>query len=233
MGYGPNGMNVLLPSDPTTLAECWIQPTSTPNLVKLTANPTMGAYVPMFIMAACAGINKMCNRKFNKQAMHQIFQNEILWVRDYKSYALQNGPIITVDHVYLQIVATWAEIVSTYWQVMPNERIVKILPTFNPYALVTLPSYYFPVTTNLWVEFTSGYAVDYSTGMAVNDVPMPVQMATAMYVDYLFSRFNNLQGGASQYSTQTFSTTFAIGDNDPVYASIKTLLQPYIYTNYV
>ena len=219
---GPNSTPVKYPVDPSTYATCWIDATTTPNLAKYYADPTLTTYFQSFVIAACAGVNKICNRKFNSQEMDQIFPNDILWVRDYKPYPLQNRPVTAVTGVYLQIVNTWTSIVPTYWQLLPNEGIVKILPTFNPYALVTLPSYFWPVTTNVWVRFTSGFAKA--------DVPLPVKMATALYVDYLYSR-SNLIGGVSQYNTQTFGETMAIGDQDSQYAAIKTLLEPYILHN--
>jgi hypothetical protein len=215
---GPNNGPIKYPIDPV-IGDCWIDATTTPNLAKYAADTSLQPYLNSFIVAACAGINKLCNRKFNTQEFDQVFMNDILWVRDYKVYPLQNRPVTAVNNVWLQIVNTWTSVVSTYWQLIPNEGIVKILPTFNPYALVTLPSYFWPVTTNIWVRFTSGYAKA--------DVPMPVKIATSLYVDYLYSR-SNLIGGISQFSTQTYSQTNAIGDQDPQFAAIKMLLEPYV-----
>lgn len=215
---GPNGTPILYPIDPV-IADCWIDETTMPNMAKYHADATLAPYFDSFVVAACAGINKLCNRKINKQQFDQIFPNDILWVRDYKTYPLQNRPVSSVDGVWLQIVNRWVSVVSTYWQLIPNEGLIKILPTFNPYALVTLPSYFWPVTTNLWIRFTSGWAKA--------DVPMPIKIATCLYVDYLYSR-SNLVGGVSQFSTQTYSQTAAIGDQDPQFATIKLLLEPYV-----
>lgn len=215
---GPNGGAILIPSDPTTLADCWVSSTTTPNMAKYAADTTQSIYFEAFVIAACAGVNKICHRYFNQQQFDQIFPNDVLWVRDYKAYPLSNRPLISVDNVWLQIVNTWAPVASAYWQLLPQEGVIKILPTFNPYALVTLPSYFWPVTTNVWVRYTSGFTT----------VPAPVVMATALYVDYLFSR-SNLIGGVSEAKTQTTDTTYAIGENDPVYAAITTLLKPYIF----
>ena len=227
MGYGPNGVDVINPSDPSDIITCWIQPTSYPNLVAYNNDPVKQPYLEFYIMQACAAVNRMCNRKFNLQQMDQIFLNEHLWVRDYKAYSLQNRPLISVDGVWIQVVDKWTQVVQQYFQVSPNEGIVKVLPVLNPYVQVTIPSYVWGASTNLWFRFTSGYHVDYSTGVAINDVPAPVQMATAMYVDYLYN-MSNTAGGVSSFRTQTYSETRVGGEDDPLIKSIKMILQPYL-----
>ncbi len=213
-------------ADPTSITTCWIQSSMYPNLAKYAADATKSPYLNTAIIAACAAINKMCNRKFNKQQADEIFPNETLMYRDYKTYSLKNRPIVTVDNCWVNVTNTFAPIDLNYLQLLTEEGIVKILPTFSVYVQTTLPWYAYQTASNLWIRYTSGYAVDYSGGHTTNEVPEPVRLATSMYVDYWFSRFE-LTGGVKSFSTQTYSQTSAGKGEDPILSAIEEILTPF------
>jgi len=214
------------PTDPTTIDQCWIQPTMYPNLVAYAADPAKAPYLNQFIIAACGAINQICRRKFNKQQIDQIFKDQGLFYREYRTFVMDNAPLVTVDNVWLEVVNTWAVVDLTFLQVMTAESEIKVLPTFSTYVQTTLPLWALTPSTNLWVRYTSGYAVDYSGSNTTNEVPELVRLATSMYVDYLFSRLD-LVGGIGSYRTQTYSQTFVTPDKDPIYMSIDSLLCTY------
>lgn len=205
--------------DPKNITDCWIDYTTSPNIAKYHSDTTKSPYLDNAIITACAAINRMCNRKFNIQQFDEIFTNETLAFRDFKIYVLKNRPLITVDNVWLNITNTFSAIDLTYLQVLTDEGIVKILPTFSVYVQTTLPFYAYSTASNLWIRYTSGYAIA--------DVPFDVKLATAMWVDYYFSRFN-LVGGVTQFSTQTYSQTNVTGKGmDSILVSIDEMLTPY------
>lgn len=206
-------------ADPKTINDCWISSTDFPNLAKYASDATKSPYLENAIIAACAAINKICNRKFNKQVIDDIYTNEVLAFRDYKVYALKNRPVVSVDKVWLNVTNTFALIDPTYFQLLPSEGVLKILPTFSVYVQTTLPFYAYSTASNLWIRYTSGYEK--------TDVPQDVKLATAMYVDYYFSRFN-LTGGISSFGTQTYNqTNVTKPDSDPILVAINEILKTY------
>ena len=222
----PDG-TIKTPSDPTTITSCWIQAADFPNLAAYKTDPTKSPYLDAFILTACSAINTMCNRKFNKQQQDYTFQNTALYYRDYRPFNLPNRPLVSVDGLWLQVVNTWASVNLQFTQIIGNTNQVKVLPTFQTYVQTTLPLFVLEPSTNLYFRYTAGYAVDYSNvNSPVNEVPMVVRIATAMYVDYLYSRFT-LTGGITRFRTQTYSQTSAMGDKDPVLTAIDTLIKPY------
>lgn len=216
----PNNAPKLNFYDPATVGDCWIAVSDFPNLMSYNSDPSKQPYLNNAIINACAFINKICNRKFNKQKAQEIFMNETLAFRDYKVYTLRNRPLISVSNVWLNITNTFSPIDLNFLQVLTEEGIIKILPTFSVYVQTTLPFYAYQTASNLWVEYTSGYDKA--------DVPMPIKLATAMYVDYLYSRFS-LVGGVSNFSTQTYSQgNITKAGEDPILVSINDLIEPYI-----
>jgi hypothetical protein len=222
----PDG-NIYNPIDPQSLDTCWIQPGMYPNLVKWGADSTYAPYLNNAILMACAQINRMCNRKFNRQTMDQIFPDTGLVLRQYRSFVVDNVPIYQVDKAWLQVVNTFAEIDDTYFQVDEVSGLIKILPTFSTYVQTTLPMYALMPSTNLWIRYTAGYLVDYSDSNTDNEVPEPVKLATSLYVDYYFSRFN-LTGGVAEFKTQTYSQkNITSKKQDPILVAIEDLIEPY------
>lgn len=230
MSYAPPGYTKKDPVDPTTIDECWIQSTMYPNLAKYAANSSQSTYLNTAIITACAAINQMCNRKFNQQQYDYIIPNEVLFMRDYKTYVLPNRPLVSVDNVWVEVVDTFALVTPQYFQIMTYEGVLKILPTFSTYVQTTLPNFALRPSSNLWIRFTSGYAVDYSGNNTTNDVPEPIRLATAMYVDYLYSRFS-LMGGVTEFKTQTYSQKNAKGNEDPILTAIQEILKPYFLSS--
>ena len=228
MALTPDGTK-LDPVDPSTANTAWISPTSHPNLVKFAADATKSDFLNEFILDACAAINRICNRKFNKQQIDQIFKDTNLFFRDYKTFVLDNRPLISVDNMWIQVVDTFSPISLEFIQVMTREAAIKVLPNFSSNVQTTLPIYALESSTNLWVRYTSGYEVDQDGG--TNEVPRPVQQATALYVSYLFSSFD-VDSGISEFKTQTYQQKNVLdADKDPLLTRIDKLLNPYIIRN--
>lgn len=220
----PDG-NKYNPRDPETLNECWITKTSHPNLAALNADPTKEPYLEEMILAACASVNEICNRKFNAQLIDYIFKDRNLFFQHYLSFALPNLPLISIENVWLNVVETFSEVSLDYLQVMTAEGIFKILPNFTAYTQTTLPLNQLSTATNLWVRYRGGFEVDQDS--SVNEVPKNVQMATALYVSYLFSSFD-VESGVESFRTQTYSQKNVVdADKDPVLTRINNLLKPY------
>lgn len=218
------------PKSPQNIDECWIQADQFPNLVKYAADPIKSLYLDNMIITSCGAVNSICNRYFNKQTIDEIFPNEGLFTNEYNEFVLKNRPLIEVKKVWLQIVSTFAEVENTYLQVLTEESIVKILPTLSLTSSVPFPFYRDKDASNVWIRYDSGFAVDYSGQNTTNEVPFEVRLATASYVDYLFSMFD-MQGGISEFKTQTYSQKNAKASEDPLLSSVKGLLKDYIITN--
>lgn len=218
------------PVHPSTIDECWIQPTMFPNLVKYSTDITKSPYLDDTIITACSMIDDMCNRYFLKQTIDEIFPNTILSHDRYNTFILKNIPLIEVDKVWVQIVSTFAEVSNTYLQVMEEEAIVKILPTYSTTASVPYPFYLDNTATNIWIRYESGFDVDYSGTSTTNEVPYNVRMATSLLVDYLFASFD-VQSGIDSFSTQTYSQKNSSAKNDAVLSRVSDLIKNYKLSN--
>ena len=215
----PTGVTKHDAIDPATIADCWISSTSFPNLVAYSTDPIKSTSLNNMIIAACAGVNRICNRKFNQQIIDEIWPNMYMFTSQYNEFVLKNRPLISLDHVWLEIAANFSEVQSTYLQVMTDEAIVKILPTVMTTALTPYPFYLKKDACNVWIEYTSGYTSA--------DVPSQVQIATALYVDYLYGVFD-APAGIESFRTQTYSQNNATPDKDPKLTQIRDMLRPYI-----
>lgn len=231
MSLTPDG-HKYSPEHPQSIDTCWIQDNTFPNLAKYKADPVKSTYLNNTIMTACAMVDDMCNRYFLKQQTDEIFTDTILRQSKYNLFVLKNVPLITVDNVWIQVVSTFSEIGDTYLQVMPEEGIVKILPTFSTTASVPYPFYIDNTSTNVWIRYTSGYAVDYSGTKNANDVPYDVRLATALLVDYIFASFD-IPSGVDSFSTQTYSQKNSNSSNDAILSRAKDLLKGYKLSNVV
>jgi len=218
------------PVHPSNIDVCWIQPTMFPNLVKYSNDITKSPYLDDTIIAACSMIDDMCNRYFLKQTIDEIFPNTILSHDRYNTFILKNIPLIEVDKVWVQIVSTVAEVSNTYLQVMEEEAIVKILPTYSTTASVPYPFYIDNTSTNIWIRYESGYDVDYSSTSTTNEVPYNIRMATSLLVDYLFASFD-VQSGVDSFSTQTYSQKNSTAKNDAVLSRVSDLIKNYKLSN--
>lgn len=216
------------PQDPQTIQECWIQSGAFPNLVRYAADPTLSPFLNDYIIMACAEVNRLCDRKFNKQVVDEIFANERLWFNEYRMFTLKQRPLAEVTNIWLQVVDVFSPIDLQYLQVDTSVGTIKILPTFSTYVNTTLPAVYLSTASNLWVRYEGGYAVDYTDpSHPINEVPFPVRMATALMVDYLFD-LANVQGGVSNFRTQTYSQQNATPDQDPKLGAIKNMLKTFM-----
>ena len=219
----PDGAAQKVLSDPTTLDTAWVQPSDFPDIQ---ADSTKSAMLTSMILASCAAINRMCNRKFNQQQTDTIIPDTGLFYRDYKTVPLWNTPIVSVDAIWLQVVNTFAVVALTFIQIDYTNSWVKILPTFQTYVQTTLPVWALTPSTNLWIRATTGYSVDYSSGHSTNEVPWPVRMATQLYVRYLYASVS-FSAGLKSFSTQTYSQTSAAPKDDPMLGAIENMLAPY------
>jgi len=227
MNDSPPGFDKKDPVDPTTIEECWITPDSSPNLKKYALDPNISPFLEDYIIMACGMINRMCNRKFNQQQYDQILPNQLLTIRDYKTFVLSNRPLVSIDEVWVQVVNTFALLDPTYFQIMTYEGIVKILPQFNVYVQTTLPMFSLASASNIWIRFTSGYKIDRTDpDNVINEVPFPVQKATALMVDWLVG-MDNITPNLSSFRTQTYSETTANASEDPIKTRVEMMLKPY------
>lgn len=220
------------PVHPSTIDECWIQDTMFPNLVKYKADSTKSPYLNNIIISACSLADTICNRYFLKQTIDEIFPNTLLSHERYNEFVLKNIPLIEVDKVWIQVVGTFSEITDTYLQIMEEEGIVKILPTFSTTASVPYPFYIDNTSTNVWIRYESGFDVDYSGTHSTNEVPFDVQLATSFLVDYLFAGFDT-PSGIKSFRTQTYSQENSTADNDPSYSKALNILNKYVISNVV
>ena len=228
MSLVPPTGNKYDPVDPKTIDECWITPTDFPNLIAYSQDSQKSTILNNMIITACGAVNRLCNRKFNQQIIDEIWPNVYMYTSMYNEFTLKNRPLVEVEHVWLQIAANFSEVYSTYLQILTEESIVKILPTVMTTALVPYPFYLKKDACNVWVEYKSGYKIDRTDLQnIVNDVPYDVQLATSLYVDYLYSSFD-MTAGITSFKTQTYSQTGSTPDNDPKLQAIKALLRPYM-----
>lgn len=226
MGYNPPGTTRMDPVDPQTIEECWIQQNSFPNLAALAANPATSEFLEAYIIEACAAINDLCNRQFNKQQQDQVFISKDMMFSEYNRFALNNRPLESVDNVWLQIGSTFSVVATEYTQIDTVSGFAKILPNILTTAASQIQNRNDSV--NVWIRYTAGYAVDYSDSNTINEVPMAVRRATAKYVDYLFAS-DGFTPGIKEFRTQTYQqkNSTAGGDDDPVLSMINKLLTPY------
>ena len=229
MSLTPDG-NKYNPEHPQSINTCWIQDDMFPNLAKYKADPVKSTYLDNTIMTACAMVDDMCNRYFLLQTTDEIFQDTILRQSKYNTFILKNAPLVEVDTVWLQVVGTFNEISNTYLQVMEEEGIVKILPTFSTTASVPYPYYIDNTSTNVWIRYSSGYKVDYSGSKTDNEVPYDIRLATALLVDYIFASFD-IPSGVDSFSTQTYSQKNSNAMNDAILSRVNDLLKGYRLSN--
>lgn len=233
MGYNPPGTTKIDPTDPQTIDEAWIQDDMFPNLAAYAADATKSPYLEDYILEACAAINDMCNRKFNQQQQDQIFISKELYFSSYNEFVLDNGPLVSIDRVWLQIGDSFSEVSMDFAQIDTVSRVVKVLPNVANAAKPLVQDR--NDTVNVWIRYTGGYEVDYSGSNTTNEVPRPVRRATAKYVDYLFAS-DGFTAGIKSYRTQTYSQTNATGnvaEDDPVLASISMILKPYMINSII
>lgn len=224
MATTPDGQPQKVPVDPTSITQCWVQPSDFPDIQ---ADATKSLILNSMIIAACAAVNRMCSRKFNQQQIDTIIKDQGIFYRDYKTFDVKNSPIVSLDNAWLQVINTFAVLDLTYLQVDVSSNWIKILPTFSVYVQSTLPFWALTPSTNVWLRATTGYAVDYSNPASpINDVPSSVIMATQFYVRYLYGVMN-LPAGVKSYSTQTYSQTNSTAADDPLLSTVKDMLSPY------
>lgn len=206
-------------NDPTTIGECWITDTETYAIQQIKNDSDKSDFLDDYIIDACAEVNRICNRKFNKQVIDKIFKDQNLQTNDYINLRLWNTPIASVDKIWLQVTDTFTEINKSYTQILFNEGVIKIMPKDIFMVYGTLPPNFSRLNSNLWIRYTGGYEIE--------DVPRPVKRATALMVKYLFD-LEELDGGIKSYRTQTYQQTNSDAETDPVMSQIMRLLQKYI-----
>lgn len=212
--------------DPQTFDQCWIDSTTTSKMADLSTddNDTFEA----FVIAACAAVNKYCRRYFNQQQADDIFLDIPLNTSRYESFTLRNRPVKSIDALYLQVTNVFNTVSTEYIQIDYNSGILKVLPDFNSLVLARLPEIDTVSSSNFWVRYTSGFEiVKAGGGFTTNDVPKSVQIATAMYVSYLFD-IQERVSGLQSFKTQTYSESNSDGNfDDPKLSAFKSLLNPY------
>lgn len=207
------------PKDPANYSECWITDNETYGLAKIKANTEKEPYLQDYIVDACAEINRICKRKFNKQTIDKIFKNQDLLVSHYITLVLDNVPIESVTNAWLQTADNFTPINTDFFQIMFDEGVVKAMPKNFFLAYSSIPPNLAPSSSNLWVRYVGGYDIA--------DVPRPVKRATALMVEYLFG-FESLDVGLKSFRTQTYSETYSGTEDDPVLSKIKHMLKDYI-----
>lgn len=233
MALTPDGNPRKVLRDPETIDECWITPTQYPNLTKFAANPLLSGYLNAYIIEACALVNEICRKKFNEQQADLVLINENLYMGWYKTISVENIPLVTVDNVWLNVTNTFAPVSLEYLQVDTVTGTIKILPDFTVYTQTTLPWFQLGNAANIWIRYTSGYEIDRTDpDNVVNKVPLPVQRATGMLVDYLFG-VDGIIPNVAEFKTQTYSQKSSKTDEDPIYSRAMQLLKPYIHNEIV
>lgn len=208
-------------TNPTNLSEAWISATTTPRLADL--NTKYSSTFESFVLAACAFVNKHTKRYWNKQQADDIFLGAKLFYGTYNEFALTNKPVETIDTIWVQVADTFTEVDQTYLQLDKSASIIRITPTINIINAVSLPTGLYNNNSNLWVRYTSGYESA--------DVPFDVKLATALYVDYLYS-MDSMDGGVDSFSTQTYSQKSGTKES-PKIERVMSMLAPYIRRRFV
>jgi hypothetical protein len=106
---------------------------------------------------------------------------------------------------------------------------IKILPRAYINAAVIATDGIDNGDINTWIRYTSGFEIVRDTidgGFTTNDVPSDVQIATTMYVNYLY-QLDSLSGTVGGFSTQTYSQKNVAGEQSPLVQGAKELLKPY------
>jgi hypothetical protein len=230
MALTPDGDPKKVLTDPQTIGACWITPTQYPNLVKYGADPTLSPFLDAYIIEACAMVNDICKRKFNKQQADMIVPNTNLYIGSYRNISLENTPLVSVDDIWINVLDTFAEVSLDYMQLDISSGLLKILPNFTTYVQTTLPYFQFGSAANIWIRYTSGYEIDRTTDPEepINKVPATVQRATALCVDYLMG-LDGLVPNVSEFKTQTYSQKSSNSKEDPIMSRIKEMLRDYMH----
>jgi hypothetical protein len=207
------------PVDPAELSECWINSTTTPELTAL--NASLGAtYFQTLCIAACAFVNNYCNRKFNTQTIDQIYLNETFRGLSYKQFQVDNKPLTSVTKMWVDVAGTFSEVALTYMQIDTSLGVIKIIPDALSTILTSVPIVTMPNHVNIWIRYVSGYAVA--------DIPKDLQMATALYLTYLYEQSKS-DGSVESFSTQTYSQKNTGGKGSGKMMTIEALLKKYKY----
>jgi len=197
-------------------ANCWIT-IADPMLV---SNSLTDAQKQTLIVRACAMINRMCNRYFNKQEADEIFINDNGQIESYCTYVLANAPIVSITDIYLQLGDTFSVLDSTdNLQLFPDDGTIRLLP--QPESLVGVQGVLAwqgeYSRSNMWIRYTSGYET----------VPTDVQLATAYMYNYLYAISQN-PIGIIEFKTQTTSEKYGVERrNNPLLVAIDQLLTSY------
>jgi hypothetical protein len=223
----PNNRQLLSLKDPANINECWIKSTDYSFISTATESE---------IIIACAKINNLCNRKFNRQTSDLVFHNSELPPVSYTTFILDNLPAVEIVDVYIQVLDTFNLISNQYNQLIQDTGVLSIVPLPEIYPPVNFtPMYYSKYNT--WIRYSSGFLTNADIGNATLEakyekVPELVKYATALMVKYMKS-LQDLDGSVESFSTQTYSQKNAIPQNNALLLEINDLLKDYKITKFI
>ena len=174
--------------------------------------------------AACAFIEKYCNRYFVQQTIDEITPDLEIRQGHYITVWLRNSPIISINGINLQSFKYFIPFDLSYMTLFQHEGYYSIIPFLS--SNIGTGADFIPANNlnsgecNLWTNYTFGYDI--------NSIPEPVYQAACLQATKLVANSQNPLGATDLKMGNTeFRYNLSTGQEDMITTQIQALLAPY------